>query len=256
MTRRLAAALPFRRSAMRTVLAALVLALPLAGCSEEDLPTGVLPNGETGRVRFVHAVSDPARADRLDASLENLPLGINLAYGNVAPTLPAAAYYPVYVGSRALAARRTADTSVKVLDQSLTIAAGTDYTVLALGNAAGVQGLVLTDDNTAPTAGNVKVRVVHASASTGAVDIYVTTPTADLSTATAAATNVAFRSPTPYVSLPAGAYRIRVTPAGNRAVVSLDVTTPALAAGAIRTVLALDRALGGAPVTGVVLSDR
>lgn len=253
---RTSVALGHERSAVRALATALVIAIGVAGCSEEDLPTGVRPNGDAGRVRFVHAVSDPLRADRLNATLENVPLGINLAYGAVAPALPAAAYYPVYVGSRALAARRTADTVVKVLDQALTIAVGVDYTVLAVGNAAGVQGLVLTDDNSAPTAGNVKVRVVHASPTAGNIDVYVTTPTANLGTATPVATNVAFRSATSYLSLAAGAYRVRVTPTGNRAVVAIDVTTPALVAGVIRTVLALDRAAGGAPLTAVVLSDR
>src|SRR5262245_22024832 len=120
------------RSVWPRAIAALMVVAALSACGEEDVPTGIRPNGASGRVRFVHAVADPARADRVNVTLENVPITANLAFGAVAPAAPTATYYPVLTGSRLLAVRRTADTSVKVLDQPLTIAEAVDYTVIAV----------------------------------------------------------------------------------------------------------------------------
>jgi hypothetical protein len=247
--------IPSRRATWHRAIAALAIVAALSACGEEDVPTGIRPNGTSGRVRFVHAVADPARADRVNVTVENVPLTANLAFGAVAPVAPTATYYPVLTGSRLLAVRRTADTTVKVLDQPLTISENVDYTVMAVGNAAGVSGVVLTDDNTVPTAGNVKLRAVHAAPSSGAVDVYITSPAGDITTTAPQITNLAFRGGSTYLSLPAAAYRVRFTPTGTKAI-SLDVTISALASGAIRTVVALDRAQGGAPLTSATLTDR
>lgn len=232
----------------------------LSACGEEDLPTGVTPNQPAGRLRVVNLVSDPLQGDRVNITVAGVPLAVNIAYGAVAPALGVqpnpAPYYPVYAGTWPVALRRTADTSVKVLDHSLVVAADVDYTVLALGNAAGVTGVVLTDDNTAPTGSNVRVRVVHASISApAAVDIYVTAAGTDIATVAPTAANVAFRATSPYLSLPAGVYRVRVTAVGSKTPL-LDTTLPSLAAGAARTVLFADRAAGGLPATSAVFADR
>jgi hypothetical protein len=234
--------------------------LALSACDEESLPTGVRPNQATGRLRVVNAVADPARADRVNITVAGTPLAVNIAYGAVAPAIGVqpnpAPYYPIYAGSFPVALRRTADTTVKVLDYSLTVAANTDYTVLALGNAAGVNGVVLTDNNAAPAAGTVRLRVVHASSSApAAVDVYVTAATADISTVTPTASNVAFRAATAYLALAAGVHRVRVTAVGSKTTL-LDVTLPSLAALSARTVLFLDRAAGGLPAASAVLADR
>lgn len=247
-----------RRASLRAI--ACGLALAATACGEESLPTGVVPNQATGRVRVVNAVSDPTRADRVNITVAGTPLAVNIAYGGVAPAVGVqpnpALYYPVYGGSWPLAVRRTADTTVKVLDHSLTIAANTDYTVIALGQTAPASALVLTDDNTAPGAGSIRLRVVHASLSTpGAVDVYVTAASADISTITPTAAGVALRSATPYLSLAAGAYRVRVTAAGSKTPL-LDTTLAALTSGSVRTVLFLDRAAGGLPAVATTLVDR
>lgn len=232
----------------------------LSACGEEGLPSGVTPTQSHGRVRVVHAVSDPVRADRINIFVASTPLAVNIAFGAVAPAIGVqpnpAPYYPVYEGAWPLAIRRTADTTVRILDATLNVSANADYTVLALGNTAAVSTLVLTDDNTAPTAGNVRVRVVHASSSApAAVDIYVTPAATDINTVAPTAANVAYRAATPYLALAAAAYRVRVTAVGSKTPI-LDTTTPALPGGAARTVVVLDRAAGGAPLVASVFADR
>lgn len=229
-------------------------------CSEEDLPTGVVPTGEAGRVRFVHAVADPSRADRVNVSVAGVPIAVNVAFGAVVPNTSVqpnpATYYPIYTGAATVSVRRTSDTTVKVLDQALTVAAGTDYTVLAIGSAATVSGVVLTDDNSAPTAGNIRLRAVHASPSAApSVDVYITAAATDIGTVTPTASNVAFRGASAYVTLPSGVYRVRVTAAGSKTPI-LDVTTASLAAGTVRSFFILDRAAGGTPLTNAFVVDR
>ena len=254
--------IPGRAPVARRALAMGVVctALVLSACDEESLPTGVTPTQATGRIRVVNAVADPARADRVNITVAGTPVAVNVAYGVAAPNTGVqpnpAPYYPVYVGNWPLAVRRTADTTVKVLDRTIDVAANTDYTVLVLGNAAGVSGVVLTDDNTAPAGATIRLRVVHASAGApAAVDVYVTGAATDIAGIAPTAGNVAFRAAAPYLAVAAGVYRVRVTAVGSK-VPLLDTTLPSLAAGAARTVLFLDRAAGGLPATAAVLADR
>jgi hypothetical protein len=232
----------------------------MAACGEESLPSGVTPKQPVGRVRVVNAVADPARGDRVNITVAGTPLAVNIAYGAVAPALGVqpnpAPYYPIYVGTWPLAVRRTADTSVKVIDETLDIAANTDYTVIVVGLASGVSATQLTDDNAAPAQGTVRLRVVHSSLSApGTVDIYVTSTTADIATLPPTAANVPRGGATPYLSLAPGVHRVRVTAPGSKTTL-LDTNLPSLAAGAARTVLVLDRAAGGLPATSSVLTDR
>lgn len=233
---------------------ALVLAstAALAGCSEESIPTGVEPSGPTGRVRFVNAVSQPARA--VNVSLEGAVFAANLAYGAAAPS-GAVLYYPVLTGDREFLVRNTADTSVRTLNQPFVVNEGTDYTVLAVGPGNAVTGVILTDDNTVPATGQVKIRAVNASPSTATVDVYITTPAQDIAAIGPTVAGLAFKSATAYTSTAAGAVRVRFTTAGTKTVVR-DVSIAALATGAIRTVVLLDAPAGGSPLSSLTLTDR
>jgi hypothetical protein len=218
-----------------------LLAVTLAACGEEDVPTGLTPPGAFGRVRFVNAVNDPTKADRINVSVAGTPLGGGVAYGGAA-TGTTTTYAPTLVGTWPVAVRRTADTTVKVFDGNVNVATeGTDYTVLGVGNAAGVTAVTLTDANAVPAAGSVKIRAVHASAAAPAnIDVYFTAAATDIATVAPSIANLAFRSAGNYVTLPAGAYRVRVTAAGSKTPIR-DVTLAALASLAVRSVLVLDQ---------------
>jgi hypothetical protein len=125
--------------------------------------------------------------------------------------------------------------------------------VIASGLAADIEPLVLEDDNSAPAAGNVRVRAVHGAPSAPAVDIYITAPGADLSTETPTLSNVQFRGASDYIEAPAGDYQVRVTPAGTKTVV-IDSGTLGLASGQVRTAVAVDAAGGGGPFDLLLLA--
>lgn len=229
-----------RKPAIALALLA-TLASAVACGDDDDDPTG--PAAST-QLRVVHASPDAPNVDVLvdgGAVLTNIPYKTGSSYQAVQP------------GSRNIRVRATG-TSTVVIDQTAQIAAGSSYTVIAAGRLASISPIILQDDLTAPAAGNAKVRLVHASPSAGNVDIYVTAPTADLAAATPVAANVAFRVASAYLAVPAGTYRVRVTPAGSKTV-AIDVNSLAVAAGQIRTAIAVDAPGGGAPLGALLLTD-
>lgn len=248
----------FRRIALASA------AIALAACSTDEVgPTGFEPNQPVGRIRFVHAISDPARASAVNVTVDGAPLGVSLVYAGTTPTTtlpspgmaptPPTLYYPAYAGTRQFAVRRTADTTVVLLNQAVPIAASTDHTVIAVGTAT-VTAMVLADNNTPPAAGNVKLRAVNATAASN-VDVYITAPSADILTIPPTIAALAPRTASVYVERPAAAFQVRFTTAGTKTVVR-DVSIAALPAGAIRTVVLLEAAAGGTPLTSAVLTDR
>jgi hypothetical protein len=248
-----------------TILAALVLA---AACGTEDAPGPLEPScDQQGRARFVNLITDPARTP-VDAWLEGVPWGVNLGYTASTPSsLPApstAVYSLVCDGNRTIALRHTANPSVTHATLTAAIGAGQDHTVYAVGGtgASAISAFVTTDDNTAPAAGQSRVRVINMSPTAGAIDVFLTGATTDLATATPVATNLAYQSST-YVGVAAGTYRFRAVPAGTAAAnrgtaTTIDLANIAMAAGSARTIIAADNASGPSapPFRAFVLLDR
>lgn len=243
-----------------------VLALALAACGTEEAAAPLQPSGPTGRVRFVNLITDVTRG-RVNVILEGVPFAVDLTYALSAPaTLPApstALYAAVLSGSRAFVLKRTADTSVTVATLSFTMGDGEDRSVYAIGGAASsaVTAFVTTDFNTAPAAGQGRVRVVHLSPTAGAVDVFLTAAGADLAAATPTLTNVAYQTASSYLTPAPGTYQFRAVPAGTAptsraASVRIDLTGIVLSGTAGRTIVAADNNVGGAPLRAFVLSDR
>src|SRR5207249_3722180 len=106
------ATMPIRLDAVLVAGVALVCA-----CSPDDTAP-VSPVTQVGRLRFVHAVPDTAKAKTVNVRIDGMPLAANVAYKGVA------GYVLAMAGDRQVAVRRTSDTSIVVLDQTVTVAAG------------------------------------------------------------------------------------------------------------------------------------
>lgn len=227
---------------MRKYFAAATLALgALAAC--DDNGTEPIPQA---RVRVVQAVANVASADVLfGTETKKAALVYKGVYENL--STPAGA-----VTVKVRKAGGTAD----LVSAALTAEANKSYTVIALGTEAAPQQLSLVDDLAAPAAGNAKVRVVHAAAGQAAVDVYVVKTAADLATATAAKANLAVKTATDYITVAANpTYLVILTTPGTKTPV-LTSQAVALTDGKAYTVVAVEKAGGGAPLEGVVLADR
>ncbi len=134
----------------------------------------------------------------------------------------------------------------------LDLAAGVRYSVLAVGELAAIEALILSDDPRR-VATNAKVRIVHASPTAMDVDIYVTAVGADINAETATLENVAFKDNTGYLALPAGDYDVTVTAAGTKTA-AIGPATISILDGGIYTAIARDP-LPGAMEFGLIVSD-
>jgi hypothetical protein len=94
-------------------------------------------------------------------------------------------------------------------------------------------------------AGTAKVRVVHASPDAPAVDVYVN--------GNAALTNVPFFTASDYLDLPAGSYRIQVTPTGAPADQAVIDATATVEAGMAYTIAATGPVASIAPT--IIVDD-
>jgi hypothetical protein len=96
---------------------------------------------------------------------------------------------------------------------------------------------------------------LHAAPSAPVVDVYVTAVGGDISKEAPVVSGLAFKGSTEYLSVPAGAYDVFVTPTGTNTVAikakRLQITDQLVA-----TVAALDAVGGGAPFALAVLDER
>ncbi len=199
-------------------------------------------------LRVVHASPDAPPVDVVVNDDFANPLVSDLGYPDFTPfvSVPPATYNVKVTDS--------ATQTVVPIDADLDLMAGVSYTVLAVGNLADIEPLVATDD-ARRVATNAKVRIIHASPTAQAVDIYVTAPGADINTVAPTLTAVPFKANTGFISLAEGSYDVTVTPTGTKDA-AIGPATIAVENGGIYTAIARDAegGAGGAPL-GLILMD-
>ena len=171
-------------------------------------------------LRAVHASPD---APNVDILVDNTTVLSDVAFTQFLD------YTTVPAGDRNIKVNATG-TASSVIDVTVPLAGGTNYTVLAVNLVASIEPLLLVDNTTTPTPGNAKVRVVHASPDAPNVDVLVDD--------TIVLTDVAFKEFSDYLEVPAGARNFKVNATGTASTV-IDVT-PTLADSGIYTVVALN----------------
>ena len=167
---------------------------------------------------------------------------------NVASAIPygsASAYINVSSGSRHLQIQPTGVSSPFV-DQNISLSSGSYDTILDTSNGASV----FTDNHATPASGDVSIRVINASSTLGASDVYIVTAGNGLGSPTYSSLGVS--SASEYTSIAAGSYQVYFTTPGTTSVL-LTTGTLSLSSGQVRTVVAINGQAGG--VTTSVLAD-
>lgn len=179
----------------------------------------------------------------IQSSIDMLIDGKDIA--NSIPYGAASGYLTVSSGSRRLQIEPSGSTPF--VDQTISVSSGSYSTILDMASGA----TVLTDDNSAPASGDVKIRVVNASSNLGPADIYVVTSSTGLGTSpTFSSLRVSAASG--YDAVAAGSYQVYFVTPGTSNVI-LSTGTLSFSSGQVRTVVVLDGETGG--ITTSQLAD-
>ncbi|PWH19569.1 MAG: cell wall anchor [Ardenticatenia bacterium] len=192
---------------------------------------------EKARVRVVHASPDAPAVDvwvNNTKAFENAPFKGITGYAELDP------------GTYNVKVVPTGATEPVVIEANLPLVGGKDYTVVAVGQLANIEPLLLEDNNNAPAPGKAHVRFVHASPDAPAVDIAVAGGGPVLFS------NIAFKQASQYLPVDAGAYNLEVRLAGTNTV-ALSVPGVRLEDGTVYTIFAMGLA-GGQPALQAVPS--
>ena len=223
----------------RVGLVALCLAIVLMiGCGGSSSDT-------TQQLRIVMASPD---ATPVDILIDGTQVATSLAFTN------STAYLPVKSGSRHIQAL-TVSNSTSVFDQTISITASVNQTLLLIGPATKMQSLQLTDGatNATITTGDGKVRVVNASQAMGPADVYIVNSGTSLAGATPTSTALAFGKATDYTLEVIGDFQVFMTQPGTTNVF-LNTGPLDLIQSQFRTVIAVDAVGGG--FNFIVLTDQ
>ena len=190
-------------------------------------------------IRLVNALSTQSSLDML---IDGASTATSVGYG------AASAYSSVSSGSKHLQVEPSG-TSNFIADQTASLASSSYDTALVTSGGT----TILTDSHTAPTSGDISIRVVNASSILGTVDVYVVSSGTDITSVNPTFSGLAFPSASTYSSLAPGSYQVIFTPAGQK-FAELSSSSLSFSSSQVRTVLGLD-IFGGGGVTTSVLSD-
>ncbi len=206
-------------SPVRTFLLA-AFAVSIAACdSSDDNAVNSAPFPPTASLQVLHASSD-APAVNVVVDGNALLTGVDYKQGSARLQL-APGTYSVQVDGI------TPGGDVTVIGPvDLTFDVDTVYTVAAVGKVGDgtLEAVVLNQPRTEVAAGSARAFVLHGASEAPAVDVYVTTPGADL-TATAPLGSFSYKESLGPVEVAAGDYQIRVTLAGDPTAVVYDTGT-------------------------------
>ncbi|WP_177197499.1 DUF4397 domain-containing protein [Halogranum rubrum] len=159
---------------------------------------------ETTQIRIGHCCPDTAGVDVYlddDRAFDNVTFGNVSEYASLQPGTYDVAITP-----------NGEERSAALVDETLTVKRGEDYTVLATGFSDDIQPLVLTDENGTVPQGKCHARFVHCSPDAQKVDVRTTDGRTLFE-------NVGFRKTSNYEPVDAGTYDLEVCWAGTDDVV-------------------------------------
>jgi hypothetical protein len=235
-------------SSVKALCGVLVVGFTIAGCesgADDPVIPPPQPPIETTQVRFIHASPD---APNVNISGIARSIASDLAYQEIAD------YQDFAVGTLTVQVDAIVPggevTVIGPVD--LDLASGTNYTVVASGNAASIAPIVIASSANSVAAGSVRAQVLHAAPDAPPVDVYVTAPGALLAQEVSLG-SFAFGESLGPVEVPAGDYQIRVTLPSDPTTVVYDSGTISLADGSDLLISAVaNTGPGAAPISLIV----
>ncbi|QJD97023.1 DUF4397 domain-containing protein [Mucilaginibacter robiniae] len=205
----------FSKQALTRAGAVLLAFTMLVSCKKDD------PYDFDGtyyaQVNFINASSDAGSASLFIDDVQRTPNAV--AYGN------ASGYNKCYAGQQT-ATVQAGNNQTVVATSSVQLDANTNYTIFLAGQSGALSLIQVTDDMTAPSTGNAKVRFVNASSNASGASLTFGS--------TIIASNVNYTSGSAYSEIKAGSYAA-VLVSGSTKVTNTAIT---LESGKIYTLYA------------------
>ncbi|HXW91642.1 MAG TPA: DUF4397 domain-containing protein [Terriglobales bacterium] len=215
-------------------LPAVIIAIvwPALGCNSTGSAQARLLNASPGEAT-------------LNGMINSDTFATNVSYGT------ASNYASVTSGSGTMEVEVPGATS-PLLNQTISLVSKTPYTIMVSGYPSSIGAIILTDNTTAPSSGNISLRIINASPSLGVADVYVVAPGTALDSVSPTVTALNFQSATNYLSMAAGSYEVYFTPTGQTVAV-IDSGALSLSSGQVNSIVGLNGAVTG--YTTAVLTD-
>ncbi|MBI3349820.1 MAG: DUF4397 domain-containing protein [Burkholderiales bacterium] len=223
----------------------LVLTLSLSATAFLTACGGGGGGSSNTQVRLLNATRSYAQ---LDLSVNDKTINSKIAYATVGE------YGSVDTNATATKVLESAvGTSISATTPTLT--GGSNYTYISYGFAGAIRTTLLQEAETAPDANKAKLLVLNLAPDAGAMDVYVTTATDDINTATALTTNLQGGAGSGYIQINSGTFRVRVTGYNKRTDLRLDIPAVTLDSASVNTLI-LTATDGGVLVNGISLVQK
>jgi hypothetical protein len=201
--------------------------------------------GSNTQVRLLNATRSYAS---LDLSVNDKAINTKVGYATVG------AYGDVDTNNTATKVL-TSDVGTSIAATTPTLTGGSNYTYIAYGFAGAIRTTLLQEAETVPDSGKAKLLVLNLAPDAGALDVYVTTATDDINSATALMTNLQGGAGSGYIQINSGSFRVRVTGYNKRTDLRLDIPAVTLDSASVNTLI-LTSSDGGVLVNGISLVQK
>jgi hypothetical protein len=189
----------------------------LAGCGSSS------DNGFT--TTNLRVINESPNVGAIDTFVNGSKQVSNLPYSQ------ASGYSTLESGNYQVRVFPTGQTVNPILDTNVQLNGNTTHTLMIVGQSGSVQGLLLTDDNSQPTAGNARIRFVDASPDTSNVDLRANGGLTTLFS------NLIYRDSSAYREVTGGSYDLTVTSTGQPTVVLASAPGTTFVSGGVYTVV-------------------
>jgi hypothetical protein len=223
----------------------LVLILSLSATAFLTACGGGGKGGSSTQVRLLNATRSYAQ---LDLTVNDKSINTKVGYASVGD------YGTVDTNNTATKVL-TSDVGTSVSATTPTLTSGSNYTFITYGFAGAIRTTLLQEAEVVPDANKAKLLVLNLAPDAGALDVYVTTATDSLDTATALTTNLQGGAGSGYIQINSGTFRVRVTGYNKRTDLRLDIPAVTLDSASVNT-LVLTSTDGGVLVNGISLVQK
>jgi hypothetical protein len=233
-------------------LSLLATGFGLVACDSDNnafAPPPVNPPAATFKLQVLHASPDAPAVNVLVDGAQQLD-DVDYKQGSAALNLDVGSYDIQVDGIT------PGGTATVIGPVNLEFDTDTLYSIVAVNDVANIEPVLLEQPDTAVPAGSARVRLLHAAPLAPQVDVYATTPGADL-TAQAPIGSFSFKEDLGPIEVPSGDYQLRVTLPGDPGTVVFDSGTVTLNDGDDFLISAVENTTTGtAPISLVVLTGN